>query len=156
MRIKSLALALAVASVCSLTSCETDTSTENWLHYTIWEAPLEGVEFFSSPDKSVTLTGKQIKIYFTSTRLKILGEGEGDKNRFAFSMETKDPSLDYNYPTIGIPYYYQVSEEEYEVYYNVGTFSEDHKSLHFDEFIVPSKDMEWGYSFRFVDLTFYK
>ena len=164
MRIKFLALVLAVASVCLLTSCEPDTSTENWLNYTIWEAPLEGVEYFSSPDNSVTLTGKKIKIYFTSTRLKIVGEGEGEgegetegvTTHFMFSMETEDPSLDYNYPTIGIPYFYQVSEEEYDVYYNVGTFSEDHKSLHFDEFIVPSKDMEWGYSFRFTDITFYK
>lgn len=148
--------AAIVAVLSFLTACSTDPSTEDWLKNTVWKAPLEGIVYSINPDNpDGTLSGDQIRLYISGSRIKMTSEAVGDNTNYSSSMATQAP-IDYHYPTIGIPYPVQKPDDEMDAYYNTGTISEDLKSIHFDVFIIPSPHVEWGYSLLFRDITFYR
>ena len=149
-------LAIAV-SFWVISSCEPDTSTKDWLNNSGWEARLEGAEinyYKSGEEKTVTITEGWVGFlihkgtgYYYAHSFKagdtvegtaLVGEGGG------FVSQAKDEveqPIEYEYPTIRLPYIYPLADGGSEVRYNTGTIAEDNKSIFFKVFDDPLGNM---------------
>ena len=126
---KKLILLMAAAAIAAmtLTSCEPDIENSSWLKGTTWKASLVGQKGMS-PDEP--LTKGWIKIHFTSNGYQLRIDSP-------FSKVILNTRLfpDYDYPTLYFPIEWEeVDKKPVNIVYNIGTFSEDLKTIHFDTF----------------------
>ena len=115
----TLLIAAAIFAVMTLTGCEPDRESSGWLKGTTWKAILDE----DNGDGS-------IKIHFTQNGYRLNIDARYNKVR---AITRFFP--DYEYPTL----YFPISWDEEDgkpvnVIYNIGTISEDLKTIHFDSF----------------------
>ena len=156
---KRLYLAFAILLALALYSCSEDTSNSAWLNWTMWEADLAGREV----EGIGTLESGQMQVRFKNVKKgyefysKILtSDDQNGLGGIGFISQIKSTKeVEYDYPTIRIPFNFNHEEESDPnlIIYNVGTFTEDNKNLHFDSFIIsrdPNNSTEW----MIQDVTF--
>ena len=142
-----LLMAVAVFAAMTLTSCETDIESSGWLKGTTWKADLAGKSYKENermglfPGETPISEGL-IKIHFTSNGYTLNIDVRYDIGGAESNLRTR-VFPDYEYPTLYFPIEWdEVDKKPVNIVYNVGTISEDLKTIHFDEF--RTRGYNWG------------
>ena len=141
---------MAVLLAFALCSCSEDTSNYGWLNWTIWEADLAGRDV----EGMGTLSEGLMRFQFKKTGFKFGSKLSTSDNidglgGYGFQSQVlSEEAAEYDYPTIRIKFNCNPEDESDPnlIIYNVGTFTEDNKNLHFDSFIIsldPNNSKEW-------------
>ena len=144
---KRLLQILAVLLAFALSSCSEDTSNYGWLNWTIWEADLAGRDV----EGMGTLSEGLLRFQFKKSGFEF-GSKLSTSNSIWGGSQSRilsEEAVEYDYPTIRIKFdfNYEEASDPNLILYNVGTFTEDNKNLHFDSFAL-SQDV------MFKDVTF--
>ena len=138
-----LLIAAAVIAAMALTGCETDIENSSWLKGTTWKADLAGKSYQTNemmglfPGEAPISEGS-IKIHFTSSGYTLRVDAPYEK-----VILTTRLFPDYEYPTLYFPIEWdEVDNKPINIIYNIGTISEDLKTIHFDSF--RSKGHDWS------------
>ena len=129
--------------------CSCTKSGEVALVWSVWEADLTGKEytetnhFTGEPETGTVIEGtSRIRFmtpgYSVNTLLKvdINGDGKGETNYESQSVYRLSPEQDYPTLSLPVPDSEKSTDKDLVVaYYIRGTFSEDNRSLHFDDFM---------------------
>lgn len=146
----TLFMAAAFIAAMTLTGCVPSTESSSWLKGTTWKADLSGVQCRDIGIKGLsedyrTMEDGVITIHFTTNGYKLQIDSEDMK---AIVWAKVFP--DYDFPSLYFPISWEEENKQpVNIIYNVGTISEDFKTIHFETF--RDKGLDWGDYISFTE-----
>ena len=128
-----LLLIVALMPLMLLGSCDIDTDSDAWLNRTVWQADLAGVEVVDYSGEVSKVESGSMRLMFRSVGYNLVYECRLKGYNAAGSVQSLTP-VEYGFPTVIVFVEYK---DEYDVEHllrNIGTVSDDLKTLHFDSF----------------------
>lgn len=151
-----LFIAAAFIAAVALTGCAPSTESSGWLKGTTWKADLAGVQYRENGRMGLsedyqTLEDGYITIHFTTNGYKLQID-----SKYMKAIVWAKLFPDYDFPSLYFPISWEEENKQpVNIIYNVGTLSDDFKTIHFESF--RDKGHDWGdyISFtEFKDLVF--
>lgn len=130
-----LFIAAAFIAAVALTGCAPSTESSDWLKGTTWKADLSGVQYrdngiFGLRDNYETLEDGYISIHFTTNGYRLHVSTKSME-----SIEWTRIFPDYDFPSLYFPISWEEENKKpVNIIYDVGTISEDFKTIHFETF----------------------